>query len=126
MTQVKLIYLACPFRHPDPMVQKKRCAAARYTTAHLSLKGHHVFSPLTHNEPLIEVIHDAVPGEHWMLFDLAILAGCKKLYILTMEGWESSKGVAREIAFAMSNGLPIQHIAPPEEHEYLHLLLEKV
>jgi hypothetical protein len=115
----QIIYLACPFRHTDPAVQRKRCAATHYVAAQLSLEGKHVFSPLTHNELLIDIIQDAIPGEHWMQFDLAILSICKHLYVLQMEGWELSKGVAREIAFAEERGIPIQKIAPPAENHYL-------
>ncbi len=114
-----MIYLACPFRHPDPFVQKKRCAATHYVAAQLSLQGKHVFSPLTHNEILIELTQDVIPGEQWMQFDLAILAICKQLYVLKMDGWQSSKGVAREIAFAKENGISIHEIDPPEEAFYL-------
>ncbi len=116
---VEMIYLACPFRHADPFVQRKRCAATHYVAAQFALQGKHVFSPLTHNETLIDIINDAVPGEHWMQFDLAILAVCKYLYVLKMEGWELSKGVAREIAFAKEKGISIQEIDPPEESHYL-------
>ncbi len=113
---VELIYLACPFRHADPFVRRKRCAAAHYVAAQLFLKGMHVFSPLTHNEILIDIIQDKVPGEHWMQFDLTLLAQCKKLYVLKMDGWEKSKGVAREMAFAHANGIQIQEIDPPDEN----------
>jgi hypothetical protein len=115
----EMIYLACPFRHADPFVQRKRCAATHYVAAHYALQGQHVFSPLTHNEMLIDIIDDAVPGEHWMQFDLAILAVCKHLYVLTMDGWELSKGVAREIAFAKERKIAVKMIEPPEEAKYL-------
>ncbi len=122
---IELIYLACPFRHADPLIQKKRCTAAHFVAAQLSLEGLHVFSPLTHNEVLMDIMNDALPGEHWMQFDLAILAICKRLYILKMPGWELSKGVAREIAFAKEKGIAIQEISPPEESQYLYLMQRK-
>jgi hypothetical protein len=122
---IKLIYLACPFRHTDPLTQRKRCAAVHYTAAQIFLEGKHVISHHTHNEPLIDIIDDAVPGEHWMQFDLAILAHCKLLYVLAMEGWELSKGVAREIAFAKERGIAIQMIAPPKEELYEKIVKTK-
>lgn len=119
---VELIYLACPFRHDDLFIQRKRCAAAHYVAAKLTLEGKHVFSPLTHNEQLIDLTNDKMPGEHWMQFDLAILDICQSLYILKMDGWEASKGVAREIAFAKNKGIQIQEILAPDELNYLHLI----
>lgn len=115
-----LVYLACPFRHTDASVQRKRCAAAHYVAAQLSAH-HHVFSPLTHNELLVDLVKD-VPGEHWMEFDLAILVICKRLFVLQLEGWELSKGVQREIDFAKEQEIPVEMIAPPEEAKYLFLM----
>jgi len=119
MKQIELNYLACPFRNADPIVQRKRCAAAHYVAAQFSLQGRHMFSPLTHNEVLMDILNDALPGEHWMQFDLAILAICKKLYVLKLEGWDRSKGVQREIAYAKELGIPIEEVLPPEEKLYL-------
>ena len=116
-----LIYLACPFRHADVNVQKKRCAAAHYTAARLSSQNFYVFSPLTHNEILMDLVPE-LPGEHWMQFDLAILAACKQLFVLKLEGWKESKGVQREIAFAKAHGMPIVEIDPPSEAEFLPLI----
>jgi len=81
-----------------------------------------VFSPLTHNETLIDILNDSLPGEHWMQFDLAILAACKHLYVLKMQDWQLSKGVQREIAFAKERGITVHEIDPPEESEYISLV----
>lgn len=122
---VELIYLACPFRHNDHFVQRKRCAAAHYVAANLILEGKYVFSPLTHNELLIDIIQDKVPAERWMKFDLTLLAVCKLLYVLKMDGWEMSKGIAREIEFAKANSIPVQMIEPPQEIHFLHWIKSK-
>ncbi len=111
-----LSYLACPFRHVDPNIQKKRCLIAHYVAAKLSLQGHLIFSPLTHNSLLIDIIEDKVPPEHWMRFDLTILAACNKLIVLKLEGWESSKGVQREILFAQEKKILIEEMDPPKEN----------
>ena len=121
MKQVKLTYLACPFRHNDINIQKKRCAAAHYVAAKLSLQGHYIFSPLTHNEILVDLVRN-LPGEHWLQFDLVILSICQRLLILKLEGWESSKGIQIEIAFAKENGISIEEMEPPEEAKYLPLI----
>lgn len=121
---MKLIYLACPFRHEDVNIMKKRCAAAHFVAAELTSKGCFVFSPLTHNEILIDICEDKVPKEHWMEFDLSILSICKKLIILKMSGWDISKGVQREIVFAKNKNIPIEEIDPPHENKFIHLVRE--
>ena len=114
-----LIYLACPLRHADPSIQRKRCFAAHYVTAKLFSQGLHVFSPLTHNEVLIDLLQDTIPGEHWLQFDLKILRHCSELLILKMEGWDISKGVQREILFAEAHKIPIGYAEPPTEDVFL-------
>lgn len=104
----KLVYLACPFRHPDPEMRKKRCAVAHTMAAQLSAE-YYVFSPLTHNEILVSLAPE-LPREHWIEFDLRILKTCDKLLILTLDGWETSWGVQKEIAFAKENNIPIEEI----------------
>lgn len=106
----ELIYLACPFRHEDPKVQKMRCAAAHRITAQLIAQGKHVFSPLTHNEVLVDICDDKIPKEYWMQFDLNILSRCNRLLVLKLEGWDISKGVQREMQFARERDIPIEMI----------------
>jgi hypothetical protein len=110
----ELIYLACPFRHEDPAIQRWRASIAHRTAAYLSSKGRFVFSPLTHNEPLLTMAPH-VPKTHWMEFDLAVLSFCKKLVVIKVDGWETSWGVQKEIAFAKERGIPIEEIEPIEE-----------
>ncbi len=119
---MELIYLACPFRHREFNIMKKRCAAAHFVAAELTSLGLFVFSPLTHNEILIDLCEDEVPKEHWMEFDLTILSICKKLIIIKMEGWDISKGVQREMLFAKNKKIPIEKIDPPEEMKFIHLV----
>jgi hypothetical protein len=121
LQRVKLTYLACPFRHADINIQKKRCAAAHYVAAQLSSQGHHIFSPLTHNEILMNLVQ-SLPKEHWLDFDLTILSVCQRLLILKLEGWESSYGIGLEIAFAKKRGIPIEEIEAPCESEFLPLI----
>lgn len=118
-----LACLACPFRHPDTKIRKKRCAAAHYAAAELSKQGYHVFSPLTHNHILVDLAPE-LPGEHWMQFDLTILSFCKTLFVLKLDGWETSRGVQQEIQFAKEKGMKIIELNAPPEEKYLHLIKE--
>lgn len=112
----ELIYLACPYRHEDPLIQKKRCAAASFVAKELLSKGQKVFSPLTHND-LFARLHPEISSEMWMQFDLKILGFCNKLLVLKLPGWEMSKGVKREIVFAKENNITIEEMSPPTEKQ---------
>lgn len=65
---------------------------------------------------------DTVPKERWLDFDLAVLAICKRLFVLKLEGWENSPGVQKEITFARSLQIPIQELEPPSEEKFLFLV----
>ncbi len=121
MSSKELIYLACPYRHENLLIQKKRCAAAAYITKELFAQGRQVFSPLTHND-LFARLHPEIPREQWLKFDLTILSHCTILMILKLEGWERSAGVQREIAFAKERGLIIEEIDPPPEGKMAPLM----
>lgn len=121
MSTKELIYLACPYRHENLLIQKKRCAAACYIAKELFAQGYQVFSPLTHND-LFARLHPEIPKEQWMQFDLTILAFCNKLMVLKLAGWEQSDGVKREIAFAKERGLAIEEIEAPLEEKISHLM----
>ena len=103
-----LIYLACPYAHPSEIERAKRIAAANAYSAKLFDAGFNFFSPLSHGvfSPLIES-----PGTHdqWLKLDKSILAYCTHMIILSINGWDQSKGVREEIDFAYHHGKPIFH-----------------
>ena len=117
MTQ--LGYLASPYQHPDPLIRKKRLLAVTYVAAELFMQGRYVFSPLTHNVPLkgFGVLGD---WDAWKAYDELLLSRCNILYVLQLAGWEQSKGVSGEIAFAKAKKIPITMLGAPEEKAYLN------
>ena len=117
-----ITYLACPYRHPDPLVRKKRLAAANLVAAELYAQGKLVYSPLTHNITLSDMAakHDAALS---LEFDARIFSQCGNLVVLKLPGWEESSGVAQEIAWAKERGIAIEEKEPPAEetiHKVLH------
>jgi hypothetical protein len=55
-----MIYLACPYTHPNPAVREQRFEAACVATASLMRSGKTVFSPIVHSHPLV---HYGLPIE---------------------------------------------------------------
>ncbi len=108
-------YLACPYAHSDRAVMEKRVQAATETAYTFFQRGISIFSPLTHNSPLVNMgIGNGWEGK-WEGFDLGMLGRAQKLYILTLPGWEDSRGVAEEIAYARKLSIPIEYISYPQE-----------
>ena len=71
------------------------------------LTGKVVYSPIVHgfNLGIEEWKHD-----DWLAYDFEILAICSALYFCEIPGWEKSKGMARELDFAHTNGIKIKRI----------------
>lgn len=106
-----MIYLASPYSHLDPGVRNARFEAACRAAAGLIRAGEIVFSPIAHSHALCK---HGLPEDWatWRGIDLAVLAACTELRVLTLPGWTESVGVHAEISWAIKHGLPVRLIAP--------------
>ncbi len=117
----KIYYLSCPYSHPNPDIKASRHRLVNRITLEFHKQGKLVYSPLTHNIPLIELNRKYNSWDDWSHFDLEMLQRCDGLIVLQISGWEQSKGVAEEIAHAKKINIPIEMINPKE---HLDLILE--
>ena len=104
-----IAYLACPYQHEDPIIKALRLDIVTEVAALFHSKGQYVFSPLTHNHPLIQK-GIAQTWDTWRHFDLELLERCDKLLVLSLPGWEISKGVEAEITHANNLNIPIEFL----------------
>lgn len=104
-----MIYLASPYSHPDKAVREERYNKALECTKWLMKSGVSVFSPIVNSHFLDDVSMDC---DFWVEYDKWFLERCDCLFVLRVDGWEASKGVAREIALARELKKPIFFIAP--------------
>lgn len=114
MIQPERIYLATPYTHPDPAIRRARFEAVTLAAGALIQRGFIVFSPITMGHPISETCAD-IPGDfaYWETACLSYLSDwATALMVLTLDGWEESRGVVREIAVAREWGLPVQYLSP--------------
>ena len=106
-----LWYIASPYSHPDPKVVEARVRELKecVTSMIKNYSSAVPFSPVLYTLSLQESGLVGSPPEGWYAFDLAFLRKADRLIVLELEGWESSIGVALEIAFAQSRGLQIDY-----------------
>ena len=103
-----VIYLACPYSHSDPQIRYERFSLATLEAAKLMQAGYIVFSPVTHSYWIAKTgLVDGLDHDFWVRQDLVFMKVCDELHILMAEGWESSRGVQREIEQAYFEGIPI-------------------
>ena len=105
-----LIYLASPYSHPDPEVRQQRFETVCFVAANLMREGKHIYSPIAHTHP-IALKGDLPKGwDFWEQFDRKMLAACQELWVVMMDGWRESKGVAAEIQIANEMGIPVKYV----------------
>lgn len=107
-----LIYLASPYSHPDPAMRVARFESACRATSRLMKTGMLVFSPIAQSHSV--AIHGGTPVDwaFWEAYDTAVLAGCGKLLVLKLDGWDRSVGVGAEINIMLRAGKPVEYIEP--------------
>jgi hypothetical protein len=120
-----MIYLASPYSvgpkgaygEADTGTASKNLKTRRYKqackkAAELMLDGEVVFSPIAHSHSVeIEGMNGQIKsGDFWLDQDLAILSKCDTLVVYKMRDWERSRGIAREIAFAEANNIPVVYL----------------
>lgn len=104
---MSILYLACPFTHPDPAVQEHRYRTSCMASAKLMKAGIVVFNPLGHSVAINEFLSDVDSHEFWMTMDIPMLQLCDELLILGLPGWTDSSGVKAEMFKALAWRKPI-------------------
>ncbi len=102
-----MLYLCCPYSHPDPAVQLYRYQKACLAQAKLIEAGIVVFSPLANSIPAVELGGLTASHDQFMALDLPILQRCDEILILGLENWEQSLGVKKEMFEALALRKPI-------------------
>jgi len=106
----QLVYLACPYSHPDRAVRAERFNAANKAAGVLMSHGFFAFSPISHTHPIAEECELPKGWDFWQAFDRAYLANTRMLVVLCIDGWRESTGVTAEIAIAKELGIPITYM----------------
>jgi hypothetical protein len=104
------IYLASPYTDDDPDVRQRRFEVVCRVAGELMEEGHIVFSAIAHGHS-VETIGMEGPAGHdfWMRQCVGMLERAEKLVVLTLDGWEVSRGVQEEIEFALRRGIPTEY-----------------
>jgi hypothetical protein len=99
---IPIVYLACPYTDPNPAVRLGRYKLATRAAAYIATHGYVVYSPITMTHPMDIIMGGMTKkpnSNYWYEFDEAFMEVCTRMIVLMIDGWESSKGVKREIDF---------------------------
>jgi hypothetical protein len=116
MSNKVIVYLACPYSHPDRTVRVARFEAVNRVASDLMRRGLKIFSPISHTHPIAEAGGLPLGWDYWYEYDLAFLSASNKLIVLMADGWKESTGVNGEIQIAETLGIEIEYMEPSERH----------
>ncbi len=102
-----MIYISCPYTHPDPSVQEYRYKMSCKAASKLFAAGIVCFNPLAHSVPAVEFGGCSLTHSQWLAIDLEILRRCDEMLLLGLEGWRQSVGVKDELFEALALGKPV-------------------
>jgi len=109
----RLVYVACPYSHPQWRVRHERFLLVSQFCGKLHKTERMVFSPISHSHPMtVEIPDMPINFEYYREFNEFMLSLSKKLIVLTLPGWKESKGVKSEIAYAQKEGIQIEYASP--------------
>lgn len=112
-----IIYLASPYTG-TPKEMQTRYEEARGAVAELLRANLHIYSPIIHCHDLA-LVHD-LPKDaaFWWKYDKSFLDVSSEFWILTLDGWKTSKGVRKEAQYAIQKELPIKYVSLVEAQNW--------
>ena len=105
------IYLASPYTTTDKFARAARYRLVCRATAALMERGELVFAPVAYGHSLEERLSKNFPYEYWIRWSKVMLSGASRLYVLTVSGWQDSKGIGVEVKLAHELNIPVQGYA---------------
>ena len=110
-TEGRLYYLASPYTHSNPEIQRARYDAALNAVIKLKALGYTVFSPIVHSCP-VAYLTEEYDLDYWLEVDKIFIRKCDEMIVLNIDGTKESEGVRRELAFARDLGKPVSIYDP--------------
>lgn len=105
-------YLASPYTHYAAGHDAAAHAAASIA-AKLMRMGLSVYSPIVHGHALCQVSDiDPVNQHLWQRIDQPWVDAAQACIVATLPGWDTSRGVAHEIASFLAAGKPVIYLDP--------------
>lgn len=110
---MKLIYLAAPYTHDDPLVREDRFNRINRAAVHIIQMGYFVFSPISHTHPIASAGKLPRGWGYWEKYDRRMLLNCDQVIVLMLDGWQQSIGVTNEIKIARDYHIDVKYMEDP-------------
>lgn len=109
---MRLIYLAGPYSNKSKYIMARRRKAFAEVVAHYMEYAENVclYSPILHNAEVAHLFNLPHNFNFWAQRDFFMIKKSTALWVLTIEGWQDSYGLAQEIEYAESINREILYV----------------
>lgn len=105
-------YLASPYTH-YPYGHAAAAHAAATVVAALTRMGLSVYSPIVSGHAMCAVAPLPATDQHfWQRIDAPWVDAAQACIVATLPGWDTSRGVAHEVASFLAAGKPVIYVDP--------------
>lgn len=105
-----MIYLGSPYTHTSQLEVERRVHLTEQCTKELMLRGLPVFSPIVHCHYIATQYKMPTDAEYWEKYNLEFLRKSEELFVLCIDGWKESVGLAMEIGIAQALRIPTKFV----------------
>lgn len=105
------IYLGQPYTHDSKEVEELRYQAAMEFMARMAINEPElvIYSPIVHWHNVARTHNLPTQAAFWWGQNKRMLTYSKGLWVLNLEGWTKSRGLAQELYYASEIKKPIKH-----------------
>ncbi len=104
-----MIAIVGPYGHADEAIKQMRAKKIATACINLLAQGKVGMSPLAYGLGLRHVADSELPDnyQNWDHFCRTLVSACSEVYVLNLEGWDTSTGVRDEINTAHARRIPV-------------------
>lgn len=112
----RFVFVASPYSHPDAEVRTKRYEAACRAAIVFTEFDVPVYVPIAMTGRFEA---PDIPYQRWLEHSTRMLAHSAAVVVLTLDGWEESKGIQTELEIARLRNLPVEMVSLDGLRDYL-------
>lgn len=110
-------YFAQPYSHPDESVRDQRAYNGNRVSVALTVQGITVINTIWHTHHEAKLNKLPTDAAFWRNINEKLIDACEGIIVFTLPGWESSVGVASEIAYAERIGRKVYYLTKKGLHD---------
>ena len=113
-TTDKFVYLASPYSDKESSIQEDRYRKAATVCGAYLRAGAIIYSPIVHCHHIAKIAKMPTDAAFWWRYNRAMLSQAGELWLLTLDGWQQSKGMRKESMYAIQHEIPISYVSYAE------------